>query len=412
MTTMEIDYYYRNRKRISFISFCRDVLIAKFPDTLRFITRKLLPYNPDFIFFTHPRNEEDIYATLPFIKTFEKLFSKKFVRQILNLSPCYVVAHVQGPLGKKGYVISVTELPETMFTSRELTMRLIRASLSFFRKISRQQVYVGLAAWWPIVSNSGLVFLKYLKPAENITVTSGHTATLASIYLSILKLTEIARITLKDLKLLIIGAGKVGGSLGDLLAEKVGKLGLVDKNPMRVQAVKVNLEKKSRNVIVETIPVNDGNFEEVISKKLGEYDMAVCTTSNTGLLIRDARKLKSCIVLDDSRPEAFPRIFSAETGTVVLEGGLMKIPGVSLDSDFGFGKTENIFGCLSEAIILALDRECRLKPNVGDVDYDNLFNLIEFCRQADIGVGDFKCGQRNVSEEELSKLFSVTKSGT
>ena len=154
------------------------------------------------------------------------------MRRVLNLSSCYVVAKIQAPNGKRGYVISVTELPENLFARRELTIGLVKDSLAFFRKISDTKTYVGLAAWWPIVTNSGLLFQKFLKDSDNINVTSGHTATLMSLYRSILKLADITRTPLEKSKVLILGVGKIGGALAVLLSNKVGKLGLLDKNPI------------------------------------------------------------------------------------------------------------------------------------------------------------------------------------
>ena len=406
---MDKDYYTKGRKKIGFYSFFRNVLIARANGKFIRFTSRLLPYQPDFIFFTHPRNEEDIDATIPFIKRLRKVVPSGLIRWTLNLSPCHVVAYVRGPSNKRGYVISVTELPERLFASRELTARLIKESVSFFKKISPKKIYVGLAAWWPIVSNSGLVFQKYLAANGNILVTSGHTATLASIFLSVTKLSEIFQIPLSELKLLIIGVGKVGGALADLFIGKVQKLGLVDKNPMRIQSLSINLTTKSNASTIEPIPVDDADTEGTICRKIQEYDITVCTTSNIGLLVKDPAKLQNCVILDDSRPEAFPRVFSRERGVVVLEGGLMRIPGIRLDSDFGFGKEENVFGCLSEAVILALDGGKTIQPNIGEVDYENLLRLIEFCNHSGITVGEFKCGTETIKPADLSKLTSLNR---
>lgn len=404
---MEQNYYSRGRKKIGFFSFLRDVLISSLPLFAKRISGLLIPYRPDFIFLTHPRNEEDIYATFPFLGVIQKA-APNLAKMILASSPCYIVADVVAP-GKKGYVISTVELPERLFSSREQTQKLIIGCINFFRKICIKRTYVGLAAWWPIVSNSGQAFSRQLTKGDHIEITNGHTATLASIYLSIQELCKIIGLPFDKSKILIIGAGKVGGALGELLSGKVKKIGLADKNKMRLKGLRKQLEEESRASELETILVEDLDAERMILRELQRYDLAVCTTSNTGLLISDANQLQNCIILDDSRPEAFPRTFSQERKVVVLEGGLMKIPGVSLDSDFGFGQDENIFGCLSEAIILALDGSKKIKPNVGELDLENLYNLIEFCKSSGIRVGDFKCAHRLVKEDELISIFDPLK---
>lgn len=400
---MEKNYYSKGRKQIIFLSFFRDVLVANLPLPSKLIT-KLIPYSPDFIFLTHPRNNEDILATFPFLRILSKFIPYSIVRKLLNLSPCYIVSNVNAPKGKRGYVISVVELPEKMFASRERTQKLIKGCAEYFKKICSKKTYVGLAAWWPIVSNAGQAFNTYLKENDLVKITNGHTATLTSIYLSLLRTSEIIGTSLAKLRVLIIGVGKVGGALSHMLAGKVEKIGLIDKNKMRLQVLKKQVEKINPKLQLETILIEDSNGESIILKELQKYDLSVCTTSNTDLLISDANCLRSCIIFDDSRPEAFPRIFSKERKVVVLEGGLMKIPGVSMDSDFGFGQNENIFGCLSEAIILALDEYGEVKPNVGELDFDNLYKLIEFCKRQGIKVGDFKCAHQLIQEEELASI--------
>ena len=128
------------------------------------------------------------------------------------------------------------------------------------------------------------------------------------------------------------------------------------------------------------------------------------------LLVDDASRLENCVIVDDSRPEAFPRVFSPEKKVLVLEGGLMNIPGVSLDSDFGFGTANDIFGCLAEAIILSIDDEKMLRPNVGEIDYENFYKMKKFCSSVNIKAGQLKCGQKIISEKEIELFVTEEKS--
>lgn len=407
---MDKEYYYKKRRRATLSELLRNILITWLPEQLAFITRKLVPFEPDFIFFTHPRNADDVISSIPLAAKLKRFLPNFIVERILDLSPCYIISHIYGPGDKKGYFVSVTRLPQDLFRSVRLTKNLVRRSSSFFKKISKKRVYVGLAAWWPIVTNSGLLFNKYLDPNGNVKITSGHTATLASIYLSILKISEVFGIPLPQLRVLIIGVGKVGGSLCELLGNKIGGIGLVDKNNLSLRIMQKKLQQRmGSNQFVEATCVTDLNFEDIISQKVTKYHISVCTTSNTGLLISNTSKLKNCVILDDSRPEAFPRIFSPKSRVVVLEGGLMKIPSVTVDSDFGFGCDENVFGCLSEAIILSLDQEQNLQPNVGEINFGNLYRLIDFCRCQSISAGDFLCGQRLIKPDELRLMASLEK---
>jgi len=85
----------------------------------------------------------------------------------------------------------------------------------------------------------------------------------------------------------------------------------------------------------------------------------------------------------------------------------MKINGVTLDSDFGFGKENNVFGCLAEAVILALDSGNKLKSNVGEVDFENFNAFLEFCDSQNIEAGEFKCGNRLITHNELREIMGI-----
>src|SRR3989338_9149534 len=109
-------YYRRDRKKVTLLAFCRNVLIAIIPEKFSAITKKLVPYSPDFIFLTHARNENDINATFPFVEILRKFLPDRLIKKILGFSPCYIVSHVDGPKSTRGYFISVTALPDQLFS--------------------------------------------------------------------------------------------------------------------------------------------------------------------------------------------------------------------------------------------------------------------------------------------------------
>ncbi len=401
---MDPSYYSKGRKQVGLLSFLRDILIARFPFSNKFVATYLAPYTPDYIFLTHPRNWQDVLSTFPFLRALSRFLPQRVLKAVLTMAPCYIVARVNGPGVKRGYVISVVDLPADLFASRELTKRRIDSCLHFFEKICSKQAVVGLAAWWPIISNAGQLFVDCLPQHSYLKITNGHTATLASLYLSVIDLAVLLGSPLDRTTVLIVGVGKVGGALAELLSNRIKKVGLADKNKVRIASLKAQLLRMNPGLAVEGVLIGDRVGETVLLQQLQNYDIAVCTASNTELLVSSDEKLRNCLILDDSRPEAFPRFFSFDRRVAVLEGGLMNVPGVKLDSDFGFGSDSNLFGCLSEAIILSLDEKKILSPSIGELDKDNFFRLLEFCKISGIHRGDFKSGQTTIADADISKL--------
>ncbi|MFH0985791.1 MAG: hypothetical protein V1882_09710 [Candidatus Omnitrophota bacterium] len=367
--------------------------------------KRLYGYDATFVFLTHPRDEEDIFFTFPLLAILRRVIPSKWILRFLSLFPCFVAAKVNSPQGLNGFFVSTPLLPSVLFQNRDKTLRNAKNIIRFVRKITTQKVYIGLAAWWPIVTNSGAAFDRFLEKNDRIVVTNGHAATLASIVLSVEKICEIASLPIKDLRLLVVGVGRMGGAVVQHFYGKANALGLVDQNEKRLDRVAQDLQQKTTVTKIEKFAVSENNFSDAILPALANYHIAVCTTSNVGYVIKDAALLRDCIILDDARPEAFPRIVNTDKRVIVLEGGLIKVKGIKTDSDFGFGSADNIFGCLAEAFLLNLDQLRTLKPTLGEVDPENFQMLLNVCKENEVTCGDFKSGWQIVADEMIKKVI-------
>lgn len=377
--------------------YFRDVLINLLPfkELPHFLTKSIYGFKPDFIFLIHPRRIEDIFIAKPFLHFISRVVPPFIFRKITSFSPAYVVGKVETKEGLRGFIVTNGITPEYMIGNKRVTLYCVKRILNFIKKISNKNCYVGLGAWWPIVTRRGLVFKKYAD--ENTCITNGHCGTLISIFLSLKKIARIWNMDMGKLDIVIIGSGKMGSTVAKALLGRVKKISLLDKNKVKLINTKRLLEKYGKSTIIETHGVTpDTNIKDILSM----HHLGVCSTSNINPILKEFEIPDHFIMLDDSRPEAIFRLSGEESG-VVLEGGLIKIKGVKVDYDFGFGLDENVFGCLAEAIILALDREKRLLPSIGDVDFDNFHRMLEFCSERDIKEGDFKIGNINVPEEKI-----------
>ena len=84
-----------------------------------------------------------------------------------------------------------------------------------------------------------------------------------------------------------------------------------------------------------------------------------------------------------------------------MEGGLLKVDGAIIDYDYGFGQGDNMFGCLGEAFLVALDDGRSLKPTLGPVELGNFSQLLEFCKEQGVREGDFKSSNTDISDKEI-----------
>ena len=387
----------------SLLNFMRDAFIYILPvrRVPVFLVRILYGVNPKFIFFVHPRRTEDIYTGFPPAVILRKIFGKDFFLRIFYKLPPFLLSPVKTPSGVDGLVISSPILPENFFKDRRDVLKEALRGFYFGSKLVTKNAVFGLGGLWPMVTRRGAALNLYAKQ-KGIRITNGHTGTLLSLFLMIKKIADISNIKLDDTKILILGVGKMGENLARLLYGKVATITLVDINENRLNIVENKLkETKTATEIQKYTNKNDLNE---LGNIFRSNHIAVCTTSNIKRILKPQNIPENCIIIDDSRPEAIPR--DLDDNRIVVEGGLMKINGLTQQYDFGFGVDENVFGCLAEAFLLAADQSGEIKPTLGEVDFENLFKLNALCEKLNVVVGDFKC--RDIKIED-AKVFSVLK---
>jgi len=387
---------------VSFIQYCRDFTLYYLPlPRLPGIALKMLyGVNPQFIFLVHPRRSEDIFIALPFLSIVRRLFSKKIFLEIIKKLPPFVIATIKTPIGIEGVVVSSLYLPEFLIKKRRITLKESLRAINIARKISMKNSIMGLGAWWPVVTRGGLA-MRNMASKSDIRVTNGHTGTLVSLYLMIKKIAKLGGLDLKRIKVAIIGAGKMGTNLGRVLAKEIDFICIIDVNNMRLKKLSEELKKVNNELKVEAILKNENIC---LSKILDKYHLCVCVTSNARRIIKPEDIPANFIVIDDSRPEAISRN-DMEHDKIILEGGLLKIKGVDMFYDYGFGMDENIFGCLGETYLLARDAGRKIEPTIGDVDINNFSNMLKACQDYDIEVGDFKSQDVKVLSEDIARII-------
>jgi len=387
---------------VSLLHILRDMLIFIIPirRVPSLIVRFLYGVKPKFIFFVHPRRTKDIYMAFPPSVIMRRFLGKKNFLKIISLFPPTVVSIIRTPQHINGLVITSPLLPEEFFKNKKKTLREAFKGLSFGSKLVTKGAVFGLGALWPMVTRRGLA-LKRFAESKNITVTNGHSGTLISLFLSIKKMADISGIQLNELKIVILGVGKMGENLARVLYGKVAAITLIDINETRLNHIEEKLKKIMSETDIQKY-TNRADFGE-IKDILRNNHIVVCTTSNIRHILKPEDIPENSIIIDDSRPEGIPR--DLEGNRIVLEGGLMKIRGIIQNYDSGFGIDENAFGCLTESFLLASDVTRILDPSLGEIDFENFYKMMSLCQKSGVTVGDFKCRDRIIKEEKISSIL-------
>ena len=407
-------YWHRNPVT-AFMGYLRDVILQLIPFKLPAILIRLLyGVKADFIFLVHPRQSEDIYRALPFLTILRRQMSKKGTLKIFKYCPPCVIGAIKTSRGVNGLVLSSFYLPEVLLSNRKSTLKEAYRCISFAGKVLPSEAYIGLGAWWPIVTRRGRALAKRAGKKQ-LNITSGHTGTLISLVLSIRKIAQLAGVGMEDMKIAIIGAGKMGSNLGKVLAKEVKSLALIDINSKRIGRLEKELKRINEEIVIEKI-VRTSTTD--LKQKLNKYDLAVCVASNANRILDERDIPDNFIIIDDSRPEAVSREGMTDS-RLILEGGLIKISGSRGSYNYGFGIDNNVFGCLAETYALALSGMSGLgglEPTLGDIDLESYKVMLDFFKTNGLEIGDFKSGERKIGIEEITEImrqrFNSNKQGS
>lgn len=392
------------------LCFLRDYIVFILPIKRlpRTLIRILYGVNPKFVFFVHARRREDIYIARPFLVPLRRMLGRKWFSRIILHFPPFVLDVIRVQQSERqieGLVVTSIFLPEILLRNNKKSLKESIRGLFFVAKICSKGTVMGLGGLWPMVTRRGLALIKYAKQRD-IKLTNGHCGTLVSLYLTIEKLAKISKIPFNELKVVILGAGKMGTNLARALYGKVATITLVDINEVRLDRVAENL----KSVAAKTDIQKFNNHADVggITDILGNNHVTVSTTSNLTRILRPEQIPPNCIIIDDSRPEGIPREANNQ-GAIILEGGLMKINGIKQSYDFGFGVDENVFGCLAESYMLSADKMSNITSTLGDVDFKNFENMLTVYKQLGVNVGEFKCLSEYISEDRLVSALDSKK---
>ncbi len=389
-------------------TIARDLLVwllpGRLPEAWR---RRLYGPMPDFIFITHARGPEDIWAMAPGLKRALRFLPERLILPLLRRCPAFAVCDMAWPERKlRGRIVSPACLMEDFFGRRARTACQVRGLLDFIRKTTAGPVHAVLSGWWPAATDKGRMFQEQLAPDDRITITTGHTATLLSLCATVGRVLEMAHIAPATAAVAVLGVGNMGETVARALNGTVQRIGLLDRNITKARRVAARLRAAADASEITVCELDAArHFDAQAADFLARHTVTVCTTMNATRIFTDESCLHDCLIIDDARPEAFSRIDDPSRRVLVLEGGLIRIPGFVLPHDFGFGVTDSVFGCLAEAVLLCCDPARRLRPVIGDVDFANYREMLAVARENAICEGALRCGRRLISAADIARII-------
>ena len=201
---------------------------------------------------------------------------------------------------------------------------------------------IGLGAFTSVVGDGGITVASRLP----IAVTTGNSYTVAT---AVEGATDAARRmghSLENSTVAIVGAsGSIGKTCAELLAPHAASIALIGRDIDRLTDAARELDNPSVSLHTD------------VRHGLRDADIVITVTSARDAVIHPPDLKPGCVVCDVARPrDVSVRVARERDDVLVIEGGVVSMPGDNMDFHFNFGfPPRTAYACMSETIMLALE---------------------------------------------------------
>ncbi len=297
-----------------------------------------------FAFVLHPLSAAYVAKKFPLAKFFPDGVNEA----ILKAQKPRLLSHITGitsPTGAttEGWFVGLPLTPRQMI--KTMPIEQVYARIVECARLGAEQGadLIGLGAFTSVVGDGGISIRK----KTTIGVTTGNSYTVATAIEGTLKACALLEIDLANATLAVVGAtGSIGKTCAKVLGRDFGKVILVGRDLERTQA------------LVPEIPKSEATTD---FSRIREADAVVTVTSADTEVILPEHLKAGAIVCDVARPrDVSVRVASERPDVLVIEGGVVKVPGnVEFNYTFGF-PAQTAYACMSETMMLALEGDASL----------------------------------------------------
>ncbi|MBN1177663.1 MAG: shikimate dehydrogenase [Anaerolineae bacterium] len=299
-----------------------------------------------FAFIIHPLDPKaDVARKYPRLA---RLLPVPLIHFLSRLWPPLVLSHVTGIRSQATGAQVEGWLLACPLTTRQLTHLPARVA---YRKIiqtgrlaERLNVDIlGLGAYTSVVGDGGITVARAL----NVAVTTGDSYPVALTVQALFKAASLVGVDPAQATVAIVGAtGAIGSACAELLAPKVARMLLVGLREERLREVARDVQRRG---------LDDVEFSTQIEAIRAAHLIISATSAGRPIIFPEHLRL-GAVVCDVAQPaDVSQRVAEERRDVLVVEGGLVEVPG---EPDFRFDfrlPPGLVFGCMAETIALALE---------------------------------------------------------
>jgi predicted amino acid dehydrogenase len=195
----------------------------------------------------------------------------------------------------------------------------------------------------------------------------------------------------------VVGAtGAVGSVSGQLLARECGKMLLIGRKTPRLYQIKAKIGAEPGAPTLVTSDIT----------AINQADIVIAVSSSIDAIIEPHHLRPGAVVLDVARPRDVSRRVAQERDDVlVIEGGMVSVPGPKLNFGFDFGFPPRMaYACMAEVIILALERRYASYTLGRDITIEQVEEMEALGAKHGFKLGGFRSFERAITDQEFERV--------
>jgi len=346
-----------------------------------------------FAFVMHPLSaKRDIARKYPFVKH----IPEPWLEFALRYKSPMMVSHVDGiksitGVEAEGWFVGCPLTPHQLLNlPREEVYRKLIKTIKIAEDAGAK--IVGLGAFTSVVGDGGITIRK----GVNIAVTTGNSYTVATAIEGSVKAAELMGISVADAHVAIVGAtGSIGKTCAQAFSRLSSHVSLVGRNREKLQTLADDLAENGAGVGIETD----------VEAGIRDADIVVTVSSAVDAIIEPHYIKKGAVVCDVARPrDVSARVTKERDDVLVIEGGVVKVPGKP-DFHFSFGfPPETAYACMSETIMLALDQRYEDFTLGKDVTLEQVDTISAIALKHGFKLAGFRSFEKAVTDEKIADI--------
>lgn len=250
---------------------------------------------------------------------------------------------------------------------------------------------IGLGAFTSVAGDGGVTVAKNL----DIAVTTGNSYTVATAVEGALDGARRMGTNIETAKVAVVGAsGSIGRTCAHLMAGRVGELSLVGRDIAKLEKVAAELGNTQVSMSSD------------VSRGLKDAAIVITVTSAIDAVILPEHLAVGAVVCDVARPrDVSVRVARERDDVLVIEGGVVAVPGKDVDFGFNFGfEPKTAYACMSETMALALEGRYEDFTLGKDVSTAQVTEITAIAKKHGFSLAGYRSFERAVTDDHIKAI--------